>query len=113
MANETNEAFEAARKVFCDGQLLEAVQRAKLYDDCKTFVDMHLKRSPEETLTAFKALEDQSNPQVLDAFLSKYFEKPGDFERGILSREFEQWIPEDWEERPAFLPNIKDGTLRD
>ncbi|XP_072021718.1 trehalase-like [Amphiura filiformis] len=113
MANETNEAFEAARKVFCDGQLLEAVQRAKLYDDCKTFVDMYLKRSPEETLTAFKALEDQSNPQVLDAFVSKYFEKPGDFERGILSREFEQWIPEDWEERPAFLPNIKDGTLRD
>ncbi|XP_072049536.1 trehalase-like isoform X1 [Amphiura filiformis] len=103
------DSFE--RNIFCDGKLLDAVQGTKLFDDSKTFVDMHLKRSPEETLAAFDAIDDpwirddQGIPRVLHDFVSEYFEEPG--------TEFEQWIPDDWKERPAFLSIIKDGTLRD
>lgn len=30
-------------KVYCEGSLLEAVQRSRLFADCKHFVDMPLK----------------------------------------------------------------------
>lgn len=34
----------SARDVFCDGPLLAAVQDARLFPDCKTFVDMPMKK---------------------------------------------------------------------
>lgn len=31
-------------QIYCSGSLLEAVQKASLFNDCKTFVDMPLKQ---------------------------------------------------------------------
>ncbi|KAK5972000.1 hypothetical protein GCK32_021041 [Trichostrongylus colubriformis] len=35
--------FAMKKKIFCEGSLLDAVQRSNLYSDCKHFVDMSLK----------------------------------------------------------------------
>lgn len=35
-------------QIYCSGSLLEAVQNAKLFGDCKHFVDMPLKRDARE-----------------------------------------------------------------
>ncbi|EPB80734.1 hypothetical protein ANCCEY_00140 [Ancylostoma ceylanicum] len=36
--------FAMKKKIFCEGSLLDAVQRANLFADCKHFVDMPLKQ---------------------------------------------------------------------
>lgn len=40
-------------QIYCYGPLIHTVQMAKLYKDSKTFVDMKLKRNPDETLESF------------------------------------------------------------
>lgn len=41
-------------EVYCRGDLLHTVQMAKLYNDSKTFVDMKMKVSPQNTLDSFR-----------------------------------------------------------
>ena len=38
--------FLYSSDIFCEGRVLDAVQRARLYKDSKTFVDMPLRYSP-------------------------------------------------------------------
>ena len=33
-------------QIFCEGEILDVVQRSQLYADCKTFVDMHVTADP-------------------------------------------------------------------
>ncbi|KAK7883019.1 hypothetical protein WMY93_029193 [Mugilogobius chulae] len=93
--------------IYCSGPILDQVQKAKLYDDDKYFVDMKLKVSPDIILSAFKNLSNES-PAVprekLQEFINMYFEKPGS--------EFETWTPPDFETFPPFLSRINDGQLR-
>uniref|UniRef100_A0A3B4BIQ3 Trehalase n=1 Tax=Periophthalmus magnuspinnatus TaxID=409849 RepID=A0A3B4BIQ3_9GOBI len=95
-------------EIYCTGSILDQVQKAKLYDDDKYFVDMKLKVAPDIILSAFKNLSSVS-PTVprekLQEFLNMYFEKPG--------TEFETWTPPDWHSNPAFLNKIKDTQLRE
>lgn len=51
-------------EIYCRGELLHTVQTAKLFNDSKTFVDMKLKESPQQTLDEFKAFmsEHDNNP---------------------------------------------------
>ncbi|XP_055009132.1 trehalase-like isoform X2 [Boleophthalmus pectinirostris] len=95
-------------EIYCTGPILDQVQKAKLYDDDKYFVDMKLKDPPGIILFAFKNLSSES-PTVprekLQDFLNKYFEKPG--------TEFETWNPPDWHSNPAFLNKINDKQLRE
>lgn len=48
-------------EIFCKGKLLEIVQLAQIYNDSKTFVDMKLKRPPNETLQRFDEFMSQHN----------------------------------------------------
>ncbi|XP_022617238.1 trehalase isoform X1 [Seriola dumerili] len=97
-------------QIYCTGPILDQVQKAKLFDDDKYFVDMKLKVMPEVVLSAFHNLSDETSdmkvpPAKLQEFLSVYFEKPG--------TEFESWTPPDWHDKPKFLGGIADQNLRD
>lgn len=82
---------------------------ARIHEDSKTFVDMKLKRSPNETLELF------------DEFMVKYHQKPDKFsvinfvkdnfeEAGM---EFENWIPSDWKQHPHFVDDIREQEYKD
>ncbi|XP_072049491.1 trehalase-like [Amphiura filiformis] len=102
---ELSDALPCDSKIFCDGPLLEAAQNAYIYNDSKTFVDLHLKYPPDEILAAFDDLDDPTDPELMRMFVETYFDGP--------NLEFTEWIPTDWEEDPDFLNKIKDAQLRD
>ncbi|KAG7471160.1 hypothetical protein MATL_G00121430 [Megalops atlanticus] len=96
-------------EIYCTGELLRQVQTAKLFDDDKYFVDMKLKATPDEVLAAFQNLTSSSpdnnlKPSELREFLNTFFEEPG--------KEFEQWTPPDWHDKPLFLSKVSDAELR-
>ncbi|XP_072049945.1 trehalase-like [Amphiura filiformis] len=99
------DALPCDSEIFCDGPLLEAAQNAYIYNDSKTFVDLHLKYPPDEILAAFDDLDDPTDPELMRMFVETYFDGP--------NLEFTEWIPTDWEEDPAFLNKIDDASLRD
>lgn len=69
---------------------------------------MKLKLPANETLHQFQVfLEKTKNkptPYDLEGFVTEYFDPAGS--------EFEEWIPEDWIEKPEFLRHIKDYNYR-
>lgn len=50
-------------QIYCTGKLLDTVQRAHIFKDSKTFVDMKLKQTPDETLEAFKSFMSKHNDE--------------------------------------------------
>jgi alpha,alpha-trehalase len=97
-------------EIYCYGDFLFTVQRAKFYPDQKVFVDRPLKYPASEVLTKFAALnisgENLSSPEksVLFDFINENFHPNG--------TEFEAWDPTDWDPNPAFLSRIADPLLR-
>lgn len=82
---------------------------ARIYNDSKTFVDMKLKQSPDETLKVFdefmaKFTDRQPTKDELQEWVEQNFE-----ERGT---EFETWIPDDHTKSPAILNKIADKQLK-
>ncbi|EEB13930.1 Trehalase precursor, putative [Pediculus humanus corporis] len=94
--------------IYCYGELLHTVQMAHLYPDSKTFVDMKLKFSSNETLYQFKLFLEKTNneptPSDLENFVTDYFDPAG--------KEFEDWTPSDWKKNPKFLQGIEDHNYR-
>ncbi|XP_035793158.1 trehalase-like isoform X1 [Anopheles albimanus] len=101
--------WELMSEIYCHGELLRTVQMSEIYPDSKTFVDMKMRKSPNETLAAFQEFMAAQNNAPTNAKLLEWveqnFEKPG--------AEFESWIPGDWKENPRFLERIKDTDLRE
>ncbi|VDN43026.1 unnamed protein product [Gongylonema pulchrum] len=90
--------------------MLAAVNVHNLYKDSKTFVDMPMKRDPEETLMEFERrfgkLELQNIDRVeLQAFIEEYFAPPG--------AELEECELKEWMEFPPRLMRIQDPALRE
>lgn len=81
---------------------------AGIFNDSKTFVDMKMHASPEETLAKFEAFmashDQKPSKDDLKKWVEMNFAKPGS--------EFESWIPNDWHENPKFLNNIKNEDFR-
>lgn len=81
---------------------------AHLYPDSKTFVDMKLRRPPNETLESFQRFMNDTNnnpsrKNIAD-FVNEHFEKPG--------KEFEAWQLADWKANPKFLQLIHDPEYK-
>ncbi|XP_069854120.1 trehalase-like [Dipodomys merriami] len=95
-------------QVYCHGELLHAVQMAKLYPDDKQFVDMSLSTAPDQVLRSFRELAEAHNHSVpaprLREFVQQHFRPVG--------QELEAWSPEDWHGSPRFLQRIADARLR-
>ncbi|KAG5889183.1 hypothetical protein JTB14_033660 [Gonioctena quinquepunctata] len=94
--------------IYCHGRLLDTVQRARIYEDSKTFVDMKMKLPPNETLNLFdnfmvKVKNEPTRKDIIE-FVNANFEKAGS--------EFREWLPSDWTPHPKFLDVIKDPKFR-
>lgn len=92
-------------RIYCDSELLEFIQRSRIFIDSKTFVDMPTKRPVSQVLADFEANiknKNSSEDEIKD-FLLRNFDPPGTEMRVIL--------PTDWKQQPAFLENIKDRKL--
>ncbi|KAI8906105.1 trehalase-like protein [Powellomyces hirtus] len=91
--------------IYCPGPILDAVQRAKLFNDSKTFVDKPTTKPLAEVLTAFSALSKPYTREALQSFVDANF--------GPEGTETEAIIPRDWKAAPEFLSNITDPTVRE
>ncbi|XP_018571291.1 trehalase isoform X2 [Anoplophora glabripennis] len=98
--------------IYCHGSLLKTIQMAKIYEDSKTFVDMKMKHSPNETMQFFNDFmknftDNNKTPDraEVEGFVNTYFEPAG--------QEFEDWEPNDWVSHPKFVDNIRDAELQE
>ncbi|XP_041978627.1 uncharacterized protein LOC121732739 [Aricia agestis] len=94
--------------VYCSGELLHRVQLARIFPDSKTFVDLKMLRSRNETLSDFAKLmhhtDHNPSPEQLRAFVREYFAD---------GNELEPWMPPDFDPDPPFLKEIVDPVLRE
>uniref|UniRef100_A0AC35F053 Trehalase n=1 Tax=Panagrolaimus sp. PS1159 TaxID=55785 RepID=A0AC35F053_9BILA len=96
-------------EIYCSGQILEAVNHAKIFEDSKDFVDMPLKFSPQETIKNFTRIFGKKklgkiNKQKLKKFINSHFRPAGE--------ELLDCIPKDWNKYPKNFKMIKDSELR-
>jgi len=89
--------------VYCGGELLRTIQESGIYVDSKTFVDMPMKKDPEDIMKDFKKLTDYSI-ETLTQFLSDHFLTAGS--------ELLSWTPPDWIEA-QFIQNKKSQEYKD
>lgn len=93
--------------IYCGGDLLHRVQLARIFDDSKTFVDLKLKQSENETLADYAKLihDTEQNPsrEQIIQFVDKHFEN---------CKELEDWMPPDFDPNPPILSRIADPKLR-
>nr|ACP28173.1 soluble trehalase [Locusta migratoria manilensis] len=94
-------------QIYCQGSLLDTVQKSKIYSDDKTFVDMKQKKSSQEILSDFQTLMDSTNgspsQEQIRNFVSEHFEE---------GKELVEWDPPDWQKSPPRLNSIRDPDLR-
>eukprot|EP00929_Paragymnodinium_shiwhaense_P042949 TRINITY_DN22147_c0_g1_i1.p1 TRINITY_DN22147_c0_g1~~TRINITY_DN22147_c0_g1_i1.p1 ORF type:complete len:701 (+),score=90.74 TRINITY_DN22147_c0_g1_i1:74-2104(+) len=100
-------ALARAAQIFCDGPILDAVQRARVFPDSKTFVDMPLRDEPEKVLEAFHKLSeaDRQDAEKLRAFVDSWFLEAGS--------DSEPWLPPDYCPEPPQLMAIASGDMRE
>ncbi|XP_025410177.1 trehalase-like isoform X2 [Sipha flava] len=95
--------------IYCYGPLLHVIQMSSIFPDSKTFVDMKMKHSPNETMSIFlemmKKTGQRPSKLELELFLNDTFESEGS--------EFEAWDPSDWKPEPKFISGIKDPHFQD
>ncbi|VDK18083.1 unnamed protein product [Anisakis simplex] len=89
--------------------MLEAVNRHSIYADSKTFVDMPMRFSPQNTHREFirrfgNESVDEIDARKLRKFLLEHFTEPGS--------ELETCEPSDWHHEPIKLIRINDVDLR-
>ncbi|KAJ8675860.1 hypothetical protein QAD02_011646 [Eretmocerus hayati] len=109
-------------KIYCEGDLLHAVQLLRVFGDSKEFVDLPMKRSSEEILTSFVKLIDESKINV-SAFdyvneteLARYREIIGYFIHENFGGENELMQPAnltDWRDNPSFIEFIQDDSYKE
>eukprot|EP00927_Polykrikos_kofoidii_P001066 TRINITY_DN10387_c0_g1_i1.p1 TRINITY_DN10387_c0_g1~~TRINITY_DN10387_c0_g1_i1.p1 ORF type:complete len:660 (+),score=114.29 TRINITY_DN10387_c0_g1_i1:97-1980(+) len=97
-----------AADIYCSGKLLDAVQRAGIFNDSKHFVDMPMRSDPEEVLAAFDELlakSKQPDAGSLRAFVEAHFDEPG--------AELVPHTAADFHPDPPLSMKVADANLRD
>lgn len=96
------------KPVYCNSKLLHHVQMERIFPDSKTFVDLHLKNDPEETLEKFDELLNQTNNkptrEQIKQFVNDNFDE---------DKELEPWTPDNFNNNPSFIKRIRDKRLRE
>uniref|UniRef100_A0A915C2N6 Trehalase n=1 Tax=Parascaris univalens TaxID=6257 RepID=A0A915C2N6_PARUN len=118
------------QQIYCGGSLLDAVQKARIFQDCKHFVDMPLKADAESTLSAWQALVSRGHldEASLRQFVTNYFDEPGgelddfrpmDFDPeykkfdAISCPSYRQWAKELHRKWPTLCRKVSDRVLAD
>ncbi|RKO96302.1 glycoside hydrolase, partial [Caulochytrium protostelioides] len=91
-------------QIYCSGPLLDTVQRARLFNDSKTFVDMPTRRGQYEVLSAFDQLGTNATQEDVANFVAENFDSP-DGELALVED-----LPE-WQADPPVLSQIADPHL--
>lgn len=92
--------------LYCQGDILKAIQLASRFTDSKTYVDMPTKLPLEEVIAGFEKLEKPiQNNSALEEFFSNYFSPAG----GELTH-----VPKDQlHANPKFLDKINDTVIKE
>ncbi|KAJ8927271.1 hypothetical protein NQ314_020274 [Rhamnusium bicolor] len=94
--------------VYCQGELLDVVQKSGIFEDSKTFVDMTQINSSPTTLENFENLKRETNNNPTTEQIRKFLE-----DNFVSEGELENWSPADYNSDPAFLKKIDDTFVRD
>lgn len=94
--------------VYCQGDLLDTVQRSEIFEDSKTFVDMMQINPSSQTLENFERFKRETNNNPTKDDIRKFVD-----ENFIAEGELESWSPSDYNSDPAFLKRIDDTIVRD
>ncbi|KAJ8912204.1 hypothetical protein NQ315_003808 [Exocentrus adspersus] len=94
--------------VYCQGELLDTVQRAEIFEDSKTFVDMTQANPPSKTLENFEQFKQQTNNNPSKEDIRKFVE-----DNFSEEAELDLWSPSDFNNNPRFLQRIDDVVVRD
>ncbi|CAK1595798.1 unnamed protein product [Parnassius mnemosyne] len=93
--------------IYCTGDLLHRVQLARIFPDSKTFVDLKLVYSENETLADYAKLmhDTDQNPsrEQISNFVDLHF---------MEGNELEYWMPPDFDPEPPILDRIADPKLK-
>ncbi|KAL1494377.1 hypothetical protein ABEB36_009985 [Hypothenemus hampei] len=94
--------------VYCQGPLLDTVQRAQIFNDSKTFVDMSQVNSVNITLENFwklmNATDGTPTRQDIIEFVNANF---------LSQNETVPWTPPDFNENPSLINKIQDQNVRE
>ncbi|KAH6634024.1 glycoside hydrolase family 37 protein [Chaetomium sp. MPI-SDFR-AT-0129] len=92
--------------LYCQGEILKAIELAKPFADSKTFVDMPTIKPVDEVIAAFNKLTQPiSNNSELNAFLAENFAPAGG--------ELEEVPKSELDTDPIFLEKIQDSTIKE
>uniref|UniRef100_A0A1I7YU36 Trehalase n=1 Tax=Steinernema glaseri TaxID=37863 RepID=A0A1I7YU36_9BILA len=97
-------------QIYCNGPILEAVNHLAIFNDSKSYVDMPIRLSPDETMAAWNKTFGATPPQnvnetELRTFLDEYFSPPGS--------ELVNCTPSDWVPHPPKIMQITDPAYRE
>ncbi|EAQ93669.1 hypothetical protein CHGG_01904 [Chaetomium globosum CBS 148.51] len=92
--------------LYCQGEILKAIELARPFSDSKTFVDMPTIKPLDEVIAAFNRLSQPlSNNSDLTAFLAENFAPAGG--------ELEEVPISELETDPSFLDKLEDVTIKE
>lgn len=95
-------------EIYCHGKIIDNVMNAHIFNDSKTYVDLKLKKPPNETLQLFDMFMSEFNNQPskdqLQAWVEKNFDPAGS--------ELENWKPIDHKEIIELYNRIADKNLK-
>ncbi|XP_030758417.1 trehalase-like isoform X2 [Sitophilus oryzae] len=92
--------------VFCQGNLLDTIQKARIYADSKTFVDLSQINSEEVTLKNFENFMASTNNKPSKSNITKFIKANFKSES-----EMEDWTPPDYKPNPPFLKSIYHSAM--
>lgn len=95
-------------EIFCYGRVIDTVMRLHIFQDSKTFVDMKLKRPPNETLELFDEFMTSVESAPTKSQILNWVEENFD-EKGS---ELESHTPKDFKNDFQLLNRLKDDNLR-
>ncbi|KAK4136805.1 glycoside hydrolase family 37 protein [Trichocladium antarcticum] len=92
--------------LYCQGEILKAIELARPFADSKTFVDMPTLRPLDDVIAAFRKLSQPlSNSSELNAFLAANFAPAGG--------ELEEVPKSELRTKPAFLDKVEDVVIKE
>ncbi|XP_022911040.2 trehalase-like [Onthophagus taurus] len=94
-------------KIYCQGDLLNTVQMARVFPDSKTFVDLSLSHKKDEVLKNFEIFMENSNQNPNQSDVKKFVG-----ENFVEGKELENWVPHDYNEHPNILNKISDASIK-
>ncbi|XP_066140147.1 trehalase-like [Euwallacea fornicatus] len=108
-APEEDETIDSCPSpVYCKGELLDVVQRAMIFNDSKTFVDMSQVNPVNVTLDNFWQMMNATNGKPTKADVENFVKS-----NFIRENETISWTPTDFNPSPAILEQISDEKVRE